>query len=40
MLEPMAVNQHFCCWEGQDENEIYSKANIVLGKVCEYLYDN
>ena len=25
---------------GKDENEVYSKANIVLGKVCEYLYDN
>ena len=25
---------------GKDENEVYSKANVVLGKVCEYLYDN
>ena len=25
---------------GKDGNEVYSKANIVLGKVCEYLYDN
>ena len=25
---------------GKDENEVYSKANIVLGKVCECLYDN
>ena len=25
---------------GKDENEVYSKANIVLGKVCEYLYEN
>ena len=24
---------------GKDGNEVYSKANIVLGKVCEYLYD-
>ena len=22
---------------GKDGNEVYSKANIVLGKVCEYL---
>ena len=29
---------HYLCL--QDENEVYSKANIVLGKVCEYLYDN
>ena len=24
---------------GKDENEAYSKADNVLGEVCEYLYD-